>query len=193
MLSIGITGGIGSGKTTVCRILEHLGYPVFYADNVGREISNTDPELRAKIKAIFGSEAYQGEELNRPYIAQRIFSDATLKEKMNAIVHPAVYRAFEVWKAEQNSPLIFNESALLFETGSYKRFDAVILVSADEEERIQRVLKRDHSQREQVLARIKQQLPDSEKMKLATYTIHNNDSDLVLPQLLKILADLGQS
>lgn len=193
MLSIGITGGIGSGKTTVCRILEHLGYPVFYADNVGREISNTDPELRAKIKAIFGSEAYQGEELNRPYIAQRIFSDATLKEKMNAIVHPAVYRAFEAWKAGQNSPLIFNESALLFETGSYKRFDAVILVSADEEERIQRVLKRDHSQREQVLARIKQQLPDSEKMNLATYTIHNNDSDLVLPQLLKILADLGQS
>lgn len=193
MLSIGITGGIGSGKSTVCSILEHLGYPVFYADKAGREVSDQNPDVRAKIKALFGNEAYKGDVLNRQWVAQRVFSDASLKEKLNAVIHPAVFEAYENWKKLQNSDLVFNESALLFETGSYKRFDAIVLVTADEELRIKRVMERDGISREQILARMKQQLPDLEtvpaagRKQKAHFVITNNTSDLLLPQVLEMI------
>lgn len=185
MKSVGITGGIGSGKSMVCKILETLGYPVFYADQEAKKVMTEDALLKTQIMELLGADSYHGDQLNRPFVADKIFNDTTLKNAMNQLVHPAVFRAFDSWKSKQNSPLIFNESALLFETGSYKRFDATILVTADKETRIERVMQRDGVTREQVLARMENQLDDAEKKKLCTYLIVNNPDTLLIPQVLE--------
>lgn len=187
MKSIGITGGIGSGKSMVCKILETMGYPVFYADQEAKKSMIQDDLLKAGIIDLLGTASYQNGELNRPFIAEKIFGNPDLKQKMDALVHPAVFRAFEVWKSRQTAPLIFNESALLFETGSYKRFDATVLVTANKETRIERVMKRDQVTREQVVSRMENQLSDEEKQKLCTHQINNNPDLLLIPQVLNIL------
>lgn len=187
MKSIGITGGIGSGKSLVCAILEKMGYPVFYADFEAKKAMNEDPELKKSLIQLLGDQTYANNELNRPFVAEQIFKNHNLKKEVNALVHPAVYRAYENWKKRQKSPLVFNESALLFETGSYKRFDATILVTADRETRIQRVMERDHTSREAVLERMSHQLDDHSKQKLCDFEIVNNDESLLLPQIMKIL------
>lgn len=185
MKSVGITGGIGSGKSMVCKILETLGYPVFYADHEAKKVMTEDALLKTQIMELLGADSYHGDQLNRPFVADKIFNDTTLKNAMNQLVHPAVFRAFDTWKSKQNSQLIFNESALLFETGSYKRFNATILVTADKETRIERVMQRDGVTREQVLARMENQLDDAEKEKLCTYLIVNNPDTLLIPQVLE--------
>ncbi len=187
MKSIGITGGIGSGKSIVCKILEKLGYPVFYADVAAKKVMNEDQALKSELISLLGENAYLNKELNRPFIAEQIFKNDQLKNEVNALVHPAVYRAYENWKQEQESALVFNESALLFETGSYKRFDATILVTANSETRIQRVMGRDGTDREAVLDRMSHQLDDDAKQKLCDFKIVNEADILLLPQLLKIL------
>jgi dephospho-CoA kinase len=187
MKSIGITGGIGSGKSLVCKILEKLGYPVFYADLAAKKVMNEDHTLKSELIHLLGENAYLNNEINRSFIADQIFKSSQLKNEVNALVHPAVYRAYENWKQEQKSNLVFNESALLFETGSYKRFDATILVSANLETRIQRVMERDRSSREAVLDRMSHQLYNYAKQKLCDFEIVNKENILILPQLLKIL------
>jgi dephospho-CoA kinase len=189
MKSIGISGGIGAGKTTVCSVIEKLGYPVFYADLEARKIMNENEQIKAQIIELIGDDAYENNVLNRTIVALRIFNNNDLKEKINSIVHPAVYDAFEAWKKNQNSELVFNESALLFETGSYKRFDKTIVVIADMETRINRVTKRDQISRTEVILRISHQLDDSIKINLSNYQLSNNDTDLILPKLLEILED----
>lgn len=188
--SVGITGGIGSGKSMVCAILEKMGYPVFYADAAAKKVMHEDALLRSQITQLLGDEAYLGHALNRPFIAGKIFSDPKLRQEMDSIVHPAVYRAFDTWKNEQHADLIFNESALLFETGSWKRFDATVLVTADKEVRIARVMQRDQVTREQVLDRMAHQLPDEEKQKRCTLQIVNNPDQMLIPQVLEMIQDL---
>lgn len=187
MKSIGITGGIGSGKSLVCKIIEKIGFPVFYADAEAKKAMNEDQVLKSELILLMGENTYSNNELNRPFIAEQIFKNHHLKNKVNALVHPAVYRSFENWKQNQQTDLVFNESALLFETGSFKRFDATILVTADREIRIQRVMNRDNLSREAVLERISHQLDDHSKQKLSDFEIVNNENILLLPQLLKIL------
>jgi dephospho-CoA kinase len=187
MLSIGITGGIGSGKSTICKILEQLGYPVFYADIVAKQNMLENLDLIQAITHVFGHEAYTDKQLNRNFLSNQIFQKPELKEKLNGLVHPTVYQSFERWKKDQESPLVFNESALLFETGSYKRFDAIWLVIADEEDRIRRVIKRENCSRQEVLSRIKNQLSDAEKIQFPSEKIYNSENDLVLDQVLQLL------
>ncbi len=187
MKSIGITGGIGSGKSTICKILETLGYPVFYADNAAKQNMLENLDLISAIVETFGEKAYIDKQLNRNYLAQQIFSKPELKEKLNALVHPTVFQSFEKWKLEQSSNIVFNESALLFETGSYTRFDKVWLVIADEETRIKRVMSRDNCLREEVVSRIKSQLSDEEKMKFPCDIIWNGENDFVLDKVLELL------
>lgn len=187
MKSIGITGGIGSGKSIVCSVLEKLGYPVFYTDKAAKKVMKEDRELKSELIHLLGENAYLNNELNRSFIAHQIFKNSQIKNEVTALVHPAVYRLYENWKQEQESNLVFNESALIFETGSYKRFDATILISSNRETRIQRVIERDGFSREEVLDRMSHQLDEHAKQKICDFEIVNEVNILVLPQLLKIL------
>jgi dephospho-CoA kinase len=185
--TIGITGGIGSGKSIVSRILQLMGYPVYSSDQRAKEIMHEDRSLITDLKNLFGEEAYLDSNLNRPYIAAQIFRDDSKRTAMNELVHPAVRADFQNWVKQQKSPLVFQESALLFETGSYKLFDGVILVSAPEEVRMQRIMERDQLTDEQVRARFNAQMPEEEKMKLTGHIIYNDGNHLLVPQILDIL------
>ena len=190
MISIGITGGIGSGKSMVCRVLEHLGYPVFYSDEAAKKNMLDNLDLINAIVQTFGEKAYIDKQLNRNYLASEIFSKPELREKLNSLVHPTVFQSFEQWKQEQQSDIVFNESALLFETGSYKRFDYVWLIVADQKTRIERIKLRDGSSEKEIQQKIDNQLSDEEKIKLTDLLIHNSQNDAVLPQILALLNQL---
>ena len=187
---IGITGGIGSGKTTVCRIVETMGFPVYYSDDRAKALMEEDVALSAAIKTAFGEEAYEGSRPNRAYLATVIFQHPEKREELNALVHPRVRADFDHWASQQESELVFQESALLFETKGYQRFDATILVTAPEPIRVQRILKRDITTEAAVKARIANQLPDEAKIPLADFVIQNDDQQLVLPQLLEVISQL---
>lgn len=191
MISIGITGGIGSGKSIVCKVLECLGYPVFYSDVEAKRNMLENLDLISSIVGAFGKEAYTDKQLNRTFLANQIFSKPDLKEKLNALVHPTVFQSFEKWKLEQHSKFVFNESALLFETGSYSRFDEIWLVTANLETRINRVMKRDSISREKVLERIDNQLKEDEKMKFSCKIIQNGENNFVLKQVLSLIENFN--
>lgn len=182
-LRIGVTGGIGSGKSTVCRLLETMGYPVYYSDDEAKRLMHEDPKLIAEISDIFGETIYQDKKLDRKKVAAIVFNDNSARDRLNAVVHPRVRQDFAEWTERQDSALVFQESALLFETGNYKRFDASLLVVAPEEIRIQRVMARDGSDYESVRARIANQFSDEEKIKLADFVIWNDDTQLVITQV----------
>lgn len=186
MLKIGITGGIGSGKTTVCKVFELLGIPVFYADNVAKSIMQTDPVLKKEILNTFGEKSYFiNGELNRPYISSIVFNNESELDKLNALVHPAVFRAFDVWLANHiDAPYIIKEAALLFETDSYKMCDLSILVISPEASRISRIKARDGISTEEILLRMDRQFSDEKKEKLADHILINNESRLLIPQIL---------
>ena len=190
MLKIGITGGIGSGKTFVCHILEKLGYPVFYSDKEAKKLMNENLDLIIKIKKLLGNKAYLNGIIDKSFIAQKIFETPTLRNELNAIVHPEVYLAFEKWSKSQDSKLVFNESALLFETESYKRFDKTILITADICLKIERIKKRDLLDEIEIKHRINSQLADKIKLKLADFVIENNEDKLLLPQLIHAINQL---
>lgn len=185
--TIGITGGIGSGKSIVSKIVQLMGYPVYSSDQRAKDIMHENQTVIAGLKELFGEEAYLNSTLNRPYIATQIFQDDSKRTAMNQLVHPAVREDFQNWVKMQKSPLLFQESALLFETGNYKSFDAVILVSAPEEIRMQRVKERDQLTDEQVRSRFNAQMPEEEKMKLTTNIINNDGNHLLVPQILDFL------
>jgi len=187
---IGITGGIGSGKSIVSKVIQLMGYPVYSSDQRAKDLMHENQTLVTALKELFGEEAYVGTDLNRPYIAAQIFQDDSKRIAMNALVHPAVREDFRNWVSNQKASLLFQESALLFETGNYKTFDAVILVSAPEEIRMQRVKERDKLTDEQVQARFNAQMPEAEKMKLTEYIIHNDGNQLLVPQILNLLKEL---
>lgn len=189
MLKIGITGGIGSGKTTVCKVFETLGIPVFYADTVAKEIMITDPILIAGIKATFGEESYfEDGGLNNKHIAAIVFNHVDELSKLNALVHPAVFRAFETWEKDIPStvPYTLKEAALLFESGSYKMCDINILVTSPLAVKLARVMQRDNVSEAQVLARMDKQFSDDKKAAMADYFIENTEQRSVIEQVLKL-------
>jgi dephospho-CoA kinase len=191
MLTVGITGGIGSGKTTVCKIFEILGVPVYYADEKAKEILCNNQEVVEKVKKLLGNEAYINGKLNRDYIASKVFHDKDLLERYNAIIHPAV--AEDTWKWSQQHahfPYVLKEAALMVETGSYRFLDKLIVVTAPLHIRIDRVMQRDHQSRDAVEARIKNQLSDEEKMKVANYVIVNDHTRSIIKQVLNIHHEL---
>lgn len=186
MLKVGITGGIGSGKTTVCKIFEVLGIPVYYADERAKELMHTD-KLKTAIKELFGEEAYLEEKLNRTYIASRVFNDKPLLEKLNGIVHPAVAEDVMQWMMQHtDKPYVLEEAALLFESGSYRFFDKIITVYAPLKKRLERVRKRDNISDEQILARMKNQLSDEEKVKKSDFVVYNDERQMLISQVLEI-------
>ncbi len=187
MIKVGITGGIGSGKSTVCKVFSVLGVPVFYADTTAKQLMNSEPQLREQLVRLFGPAVYLPDQtIDRKYLAGIVFSDKSLLEKLNHIVHPAVRKAFDDWCLRQNAPYILHEAAILFESGFYKMMDKTIMVYTDEHERIERVVKRDKISAEMVTQRMKNQWPDEEKIKLADYVIGNNDRELIIPQIVEI-------
>ncbi len=187
MLSVGITGGIGSGKSTVCRVFETLGIPVFYADAEAKRLQNEDVTVRTSIISLFGHDVYSTEGLNRKLVAEKVFTDKNLLEKLNAIVHPATVTAFENWKLKQeNTSYILKEAAILFETGLAKSLNKIIVITAPEELRIQRIISRENISHEQVIARIKNQMSDEEKIKLADFVIVNDEKQAIIPQIMKV-------
>jgi len=189
MLKIGITGGIGSGKTTVCKVFETLGIPVFYADTVAKEIMVTDQVLIDGVKEAFGKESYLAEgRLNNKHIAQIVFNNKAELEKLNALVHPAVFRAFDGWAKTiaPTVPYTLKEAALLFESGSYQMCDKNILVTAPLELKLARVMQRDGASREEVLARMDKQFSDEQKMAMADYFIENTEHKSVILQVLEL-------
>lgn len=184
---IGITGGIGSGKSLVCKIFMNLGIPVFEADRVAKSLYRTDPILKEELIRLFGSRVLDpAGEVDRKYLAALIFSHRDALDQVNRLVHPRVREAFVRWRRARTAPYVLHEAAILFESGFYRMMDAVILVVAPEEMRIQRVAERDHLSRESVAARMKNQWPDSRKIKLANYLIVNDESRLIMEQILEI-------
>ena len=190
MLKVGLTGGIGSGKTTVCNLFEKLGIPVYYADERARYLMNYDPELKTQIKVLLGHEAYyKNGRLNRAYVAYKIFNDSGLLQKVNALVHPVVHKDSEDWYTSYSeAPFSIYEAALIYESNNQHRFDKIIVVTAPEEIRIQRVMHRDGVARDKVLERINNQLPQEEKDKRADFLI-NNDGTSSLHIQVKELYD----
>jgi dephospho-CoA kinase len=190
LFKVGVTGGIGAGKSLICSILERMGFPVFYSDIEAKKIITSNPQVRIDLIELFGIQIFKDHQLDRKLLANLLFSDSTLIEKMNAIVHPKVREEFENWALSQDSQLVFNEAAILFETGSYKNFDATILVTAPLEIRLNRVINRDNSIRADVQKRIDNQWSDEQKVMLSTYLIQNDDIHSVLDQIDEVLNEL---
>lgn len=190
---VGITGGIGSGKSTVAKIFSILGIPIYSADDRAKWLMSNNQELKTKIQEAFGEESYlEDGSVNRSFLASHVFADDKKVKIINALVHPAVKSDFESWVKEQKTTYILKEAALLFETGSYKDLDKVINVSAPLKTRITRIVLRDpHRTEQQIHAIIDQQLPDEEKNNLADYVIKNSDNKLLIPQVLKIHQELN--
>lgn len=190
MLKVGITGGIGSGKTTVCKIFATLGIPIYYADDRAKWLMVNSPALQTGITNLFGKESYNEDgQLNRAYIGGIAFKHPKKLHKLNALVHPAVFVDGENWQQEQSAlqvPYTLKEAALLYESGSHKFLDKMIVVTAPEEMRIERVLKRDGLDREAIQDRIARQMPESEKVAQADYIITNDGQQLLIPQVLGI-------
>lgn len=193
MLKVGITGGMGSGKSTVCKIFETLGIPVFYADDEAKKILNEDEELKKNIQSVFGKEIYTGGILNRSALAQIVFNDKSKLEKLNSWVHPATKKKYEAWEnAHSSIPYSLHEAAILFEAGVAERMDKVITVAAPEQLRIERIIKRDGVTPENITARMNNQWTEEQRNSKADYIIYNDENRLVIPQVLKIHNELLQ-
>ncbi|MDE3124579.1 MAG: dephospho-CoA kinase [Bacteroidota bacterium] len=186
MLKIGLTGGIGSGKTTVAQIFKVLDVPVLDADTVAKKLMESDNALIERIKAIFGNNVYHNGRLNRQYLANIVFKDEQKLQTLNAIVHPATIAYAQKWMLQQNAMYVVKEAALFFESGSDTEMDIMVGVTAPIELRINRVMKRDGISREAVLERMKRQMDEQEKMKCCKYVIQNDDSQLLIPQVFQL-------
>lgn len=186
MKVIGLTGGIGSGKSTVARMFQELGVPVYIADDEAKKLMNEDKEVRTKIIKLFGDEAYNGSGLNRKFIASKVFDDKELLEKLNSVVHPAVAKHFEKWKVQQKAQYVIYEAAILFEKGGYKKCDYNILVTAPVNLRIERILLRDKVTVEEIQARMNNQWPDEKKEKMADVVLRNIDLSETKKDVLQI-------
>ena len=175
MYKVGITGGIGSGKSTVCRMLAERGVALYDADSRAKELMSTSEALRSKLIENFGAETFNADGLNRQYLAAKVFNDAEQLHLLNSLVHPAVIADFEAWAESQEGQYVVFESAILFEAGLEDRVDVVVAVMAPETVRVERVMARDGHTREQVVARIKNQMSDDERSDRAKYSIVNID------------------
>lgn len=185
-LRIGLTGGIGSGKSTVAKVFEVLCVPVFYADSVAKEIMNTNAALRRHLIEAFGEEVYANNTINRGYLSSIVFNDATQLERLNAIVHPITIAEAEQWFRQQTTPYVIKEAALLFEARTAKELDYIIGVSAPQQLRIQRVMKRDGITEKEVLQRMSKQMDEAEKIKLCDFVLINDEQQMLMPQIIQL-------
>jgi dephospho-CoA kinase len=186
MLKVGITGGIGSGKSTVCQVFRTLGIPVFYADEAARWLMEHDAKIVSAITALLGAEAYTAGKLNRTFVASVAFREPEKLQQLNAITHPATIQYARDWMERQTTPYAIKEAAIFFESGSNKDVDVMIGVYAPAALRLQRAMQRDGATREKIAARMAQQMNEEEKMKLCDYVITNDDVQAVIPQVLAI-------
>lgn len=186
MLKIGLTGGIGSGKSVVAAIFKVLGIPVFDADREAKVIMEKDEQLALSIQKIFGKESYTGQKLNRPFLANLVFNDPFKLEQLNSLVHPVTIEAADSWMDLQTTPYVIKEAALMFEAGSASSLDYIIGVHAPHAIRLKRVMERDHVTREQVLERMNRQISEVIKMKLCDFVVINDEQQLLIPQVLKL-------
>jgi dephospho-CoA kinase len=189
-MKLGITGGIGSGKTSVCRVFNVLGISVFSADPEARQIMENDTDIIQRINSIAGKNLYINGSLDRMELATLIFNDKTLLEKVNSLIHPVVFNHFRKWEMEQNAPYVIMEAAILFESGASKLVDRIATVVAPMEERLNRVIHRNNLSREQILERMRNQMDDDSRIKLSDYIIHNSECDMIIPAILKIHEDI---
>ena len=188
MVKIGLTGGIGSGKTTVAKIFELLKVPVYYADAASKRLYHTNQELKSTLKEHFGDDVYKNDQLDRARLAALVFNDVKKLTLLNSLVHPLTIQDAQDWMNVQTTPYVIKEAALLFESGSNVGLDYIIGVDSPVEVRIQRVMDRDNLSRDEVLARIDKQIGEEDKMKLCDFIITNSEAELIMPQVLKLHA-----
>ena len=189
---VGITGDIGSGKTTVSNIFSHLGYKVYNSDERAKYLMETDTNIVEKISDLLGDSAYKKGSLNKKLISQSIYNDHSLREKINAIVHPVTINDFNQWVTENKDPILIKESALIYQSGSYKQLNSIILVEARKDIRIKRVLERDkHRKKEEVLQIINSQKLKNKEDLNPDYILENNGENLLLPKVIHIIEELN--
>jgi dephospho-CoA kinase len=186
MFKIGITGGIGSGKTTVAKVFQTLGIPVFDADTEAKNIMQNDENIRRQLVQHFGEKVFENGQLNRQYLSSVVFNDKEKLRTLNGIVHPATIRAADEWMQKQNAPYAVKEAALLFESGSNKNLDVVIGVQAPLEMRIRRTMQRSNLSRRQIMERMEMQMDETEKMRLCDYVVVNDEEQFLIPQVLQL-------
>ncbi len=185
MIIVGLTGGIGSGKTTVAKQFVTLGIPVYIADDEAKKLMRKSKVIKRKLIQLFGDKAYINDELNKPFIANIIFNDASFLKQMNAIIHPRVAKHFKKWMLKQEAPYVIKEVAILFENEGYKQCDYVITVTAPKDIRIERLLKRDNTSEEKIEVIMKNQWNDADKVKLSHFVINNTDIESTKQQVFK--------
>jgi dephospho-CoA kinase len=191
-LKVGITGGIGTGKSTVAKILVALGYPVYFSDDRAKWLMENNQQLVVELTRLIGNETYIAGKLNRSFIAKKLFSSPALKEKINALVHPVVRADFKLWVENQTQSIVFQESALLVETGAVQLFDALIVVTAPLEDRVKRIQKRDGLNTSEIERRFANQFSDEEKIKVADFVLINDERSPLLNQVLTVLKQLNR-
>ncbi len=186
MLKVGITGGIGSGKSIICRVFKSLNVPVYYADQRARFLAETNPEIRYQISEVFGTQAYLDSVYNTTFIANKVFNNKALLNRLNSIIHPAVAKDFHTWSQSCSGPYLIEEAAILYESGASNNMDYVIVVDACEKTRFLRIQKRDGLSEDKIKSRVLNQWSTDKLKALADWTIDNNENVLVLPQILHI-------
>ncbi len=190
MMIVGLTGGIGSGKSTVAKMFKNFGVPVYNSDKRAKKLMKSSKKLRASIKALLGDDAYDGKKLNKAFIADKIFQDKSLLNELNGIVHPAVRKDFTTWAKKQEAAYVIQEAAIIFENGLHEFYDKIILVTAPEKVRLKRVLERDGASKSDILARMGNQWHDTRKIKLSDHVIENlvlEDTILKVKEVHKLL------
>lgn len=192
-MKLGVTGGIGSGKTSVCNVFKVLGIPVFSADFEAKAIMDSDPEVKRMINSFAGKDLYVNGKIDRAGLAKLLFNDKVLLEKVDSVVHPLVFDHFRKWETVQNSPYVIMEAAILFESGASKYVDRIATVVAPAEERMERVIQRNGLSREQVLERMRNQMDDESRIKLSDYVIYNSENEMIIPAIIKIHKDILKS
>jgi dephospho-CoA kinase len=193
MIKVGITGGIGSGKSMICKVFSKLGVPVYTADDAAKFLMDHNAEIKRDLISIFGEDIYTGEKLDRTRLAGLIFDDPGLLASVNKIVHPRVGRDFEQWcKSYNHLPFVIQESAILFESHAFHLFDYVILVTAPQEIRLQRVVNRQGMSREKILGIMNNQLPEEEKIVRSNFVLKNDGVTLILPLILSIYSEMSK-
>ena len=186
MLKIGLTGGIGSGKSTVAKVFQTLGIPVYYADDAAKELMNNNEGLKQQIILHFGKDVYENKVLNRKLLAQKVFNNPTQLHLLNSLVHPATIQAAEDWFVQQKAPYCIKEAALIFESGSQQNLDFVIGVYTTTTVRLQRVMQRDKTTKEEVQQRMDMQIDETIKMRLCDFVVTNNEQELLIPQVMAL-------
>ena len=193
MLKVGLTGGIGSGKTTVSEIFYSLGIPVYNSDERAKYLMENDTSLRKDIIEYFGEESYRSEGLNRLYLSKEVFLDKSKLQKLNSLVHPVVGSDFAIWCKNQSASFVLKEAAILIESGAYIGLDKIIIITASENIRMDRVMDRDNVKASEVRNRINNQMTDSERLKYADFIIDNDGKQMLIPQVKEVFNRLTDS